>query len=75
MTEAEIAESIEYEIAIRVHEHKMYLDFMQNAYGRNWSDGQVTEEEIAESIDYENWRKLEAESERNFRKSSGLEES
>jgi hypothetical protein len=33
----------------------MYLDHMENVYGRDW-------------------RKLEAESERNFRKSLGLEE-
>ena len=55
MTEEEIAEAIECEIAIREHEHYMYLDHMENVYGRNW-------------------RKLEAESERNFRKSLGLEE-
>ena len=55
MTEAEIAEIIEYEIAIREHEYEMYLDHMENVYGRNW-------------------RELEAESERNFRKSLGLEE-
>ncbi len=55
MTEEEIAEAIEYEIAIREHEHKIYLDHMENVHGRNW-------------------RELEAESERNFRKSLGLEE-
>ena len=53
MTEAEIAEAIEYEIAIREHEYNMYLDHMENVYGRNW-------------------RELEEESERNFRKSLGL---
>ena len=53
MTEAEIAEAIEYEIAIREHEYEMYLDHMENVYDRNW-------------------RELEEESERNFRKSLGL---
>ena len=56
MTEAEIAylaEATEYEIAIREHEYNMYLDHMENVYGRNW-------------------RELEEESERNFRKSLGL---
>ncbi len=55
MTEEEITEAIEYEIAIREHEHKRYLDHMENVYGRNW-------------------RELEAESERYFRQSLGLEE-
>ncbi len=55
MTEDEIAEAIEYEIAIREHEHKRYLDHVENVYGRNW-------------------RELEAECERNFRKSLGLEQ-
>ena len=54
MTEEEIAEAIEYEIAIRKHEYERYLDHMENVHGRNW-------------------RELEAKSERNFRKSVGLE--
>ncbi len=34
MTEEEIAEAIECEIAIREHEYFMYLDHMENVYGR-----------------------------------------
>jgi len=85
MTEEEIAEAIECEIAIREHEHYIYLGQEEIA----------DQEEIAEAIECEiairehehymyldhmenvygrNWRKLEAESERNFRKSLGLEE-
>ena len=55
MTETQIGEAIEYEIAFREHEYNMYLDHMENVYGRNW-------------------RELEGQSERNFRKSLGLEE-
>ncbi len=55
MSEEEIAEAIEYEIAIREHEYNTYLEHMENVYGLNW-------------------RQLEAESDRNFRRSLGLEE-
>ncbi len=54
MTEEEIAEAIEYEIAIREFEYAMYLEHMENVFGLNW-------------------RQLEAESERNYRISLGLE--
>jgi hypothetical protein len=55
MSEEEIAEAIEDEIAIREHEYNTYLEHMENVYGISW-------------------RELEAESERNFRRSLGLEE-
>ena len=52
MTEAEIAEAIEYEIAIREHEYNMYLDHMENVYGRNWRELEEESEEIKEILDH-----------------------